>query len=118
MACYGGLKGILSGLTKSTDHPSRDFVCVCMCGIHEVYVHTYMQMYEIMKYSDSVREPRVLVLQPAGAAIWACHSHCVAAHSAPRKSPQQNCNLLRPQINILFFGSLWLYYVKKEVLRR
>ena len=22
MACYGGLKGILSGLTKSTDHPS------------------------------------------------------------------------------------------------
>ena len=23
MACYGGLKGILSGLTKSTDHPSR-----------------------------------------------------------------------------------------------
>ena len=21
MACYGGLKGILSGLTKSTDHP-------------------------------------------------------------------------------------------------
>ena len=23
-ACYGGLKGILSGLTKSTDHPSKD----------------------------------------------------------------------------------------------
>ena len=23
MTCYGGLKGILSGLTKSTDHPSR-----------------------------------------------------------------------------------------------
>ena len=23
MACYGGLKGILTGLTKSTDHPSR-----------------------------------------------------------------------------------------------
>ena len=23
MACYGGLKGILSDLTKSTDHPSR-----------------------------------------------------------------------------------------------
>ena len=25
MACYGGLKGILSGLTKSTDHPSNDY---------------------------------------------------------------------------------------------
>ena len=23
MACYSGLYGILSGLTKSTDHPSR-----------------------------------------------------------------------------------------------
>ena len=23
MACYGGLWGILHGLTKSTDHPSR-----------------------------------------------------------------------------------------------
>ena len=22
MACYGGLEGILTGLTKSTDHPS------------------------------------------------------------------------------------------------
>ena len=26
MACYGGLKGILSGLTKSTDHPSSGFI--------------------------------------------------------------------------------------------
>ena len=24
MACYGGLQGILTGLTKSTDHPSKD----------------------------------------------------------------------------------------------
>ena len=24
MACYGGLEGILAGLTKSTDHPSKD----------------------------------------------------------------------------------------------
>ena len=31
MASYGGLEGILTGLTKSTDHPSR--------GIPEVY-HT------------------------------------------------------------------------------
>ena len=23
MSCYGGLQGIVSGLTKSTDHPSR-----------------------------------------------------------------------------------------------
>ena len=26
MVCYGGLWGILSGLTKSTDHPSRPYV--------------------------------------------------------------------------------------------
>ena len=24
MASYGGLQGILAGLTESTDHPSRD----------------------------------------------------------------------------------------------
>ena len=26
MACHGGLQGILSGLTKSTDHPRKDGV--------------------------------------------------------------------------------------------
>ena len=26
MACYGGLYGILSGLTKSTDHPSSSLL--------------------------------------------------------------------------------------------
>ena len=26
MATYGGLQGILTGLTKSTDHPSKGFL--------------------------------------------------------------------------------------------
>ena len=30
MACYGGLKGILSGLTKSTDHRSMLYLADCL----------------------------------------------------------------------------------------
>ena len=30
MACYGGLGGILSGLTKSTDHPSTGPLKGCL----------------------------------------------------------------------------------------
>ena len=33
MACYGGLKGILSGLTKSTDHPSGECKYVFLGGM-------------------------------------------------------------------------------------
>ena len=32
MAYYGGLEGILTGLTKSTDHPSIFLCCARICG--------------------------------------------------------------------------------------
>ena len=57
MACYGGLKAILTVLTKSTDHPSigiripcvcknrciRIHVCICICV--RMYIHIYASMF-------------------------------------------------------------------------
>ena len=45
MACYGGLWGILSGLTKSTDHPSRGSFLSCFeAGLEFIGSHTNLEL--------------------------------------------------------------------------